>query len=471
MWFVSAWALVGIDHLLDRKLSVHSGPVGLLFHCFVWSGLSANASQPVVMGQLPVDLQNVTLNLFSSAAVSSATGTSVIHATDTTPTTAPLTGSNISNTTSVKPTPSFTHPLQVAGVGMGVAAHNSTAESAHAENTAFQGTSSKSQPLAPAPSVSAGDTNSVNIPAVANIFYPVSSANRHEKMMDTSVNVSASVPVGNFLNVTTGSASMLLNAFSMAVADGKSDSSGFKMGAFNIPTSSMSENILGDLAQQSSEARKRDASEMEMGEAVEGTVGSENAMDTDKTFSTLTPRHSSRKTSMEEDLEHNRGDNGSSSVLRKILTMKDEDGNAPNSKAGSPTPESSPVETPEIFIDGNTQSTLIEKSEKLRLSSEAQQEDDMQPEFWTSVPSFVNATLEDFVPTKVHRGADDLDTASKQVSLPSVEKLFDAGGATSNSAFVFTKFGAEDSGVRAFGSSTSETAAPSNNTSEERWVS
>ncbi|XP_076470719.1 uncharacterized protein LOC143300724 isoform X2 [Babylonia areolata] len=403
--------------------------------------------------------QTVPVSLFSAGAVSCASVGNMTHTINTTPTAVPHAGSNISKSTTVVPTSSFTQPLSVAGVGMGLSVSSMSSSTVPSEDGAVPVPSSKPQSVMapPVQSAAVGGTNTVNTPPIANIFYPVSSASRLEKRMDTSVsNVSAPVTVGNFLNVTTGSASMLLNAFSMAVADGKQDGSGFKVGGFSVQEVTSSGTAFTEFGQQNTEVVQSDAADMEIVEVVD-SASPEKPMETDKPVSNLTPRHSSRKTSIDEELE-SKEENTPGSVLRRILTMKDEEGNAPNSKAGSPTPGNSPTETPtELFVDGNTQATLIEKSEKLRLSSEAPQEDDMQQtDFWTSVPSFVSASVEDYVPSKVHRGADDLDASSKHVDLPSVEKLFDAGGATSNSAFVFTKFGSEESGVRTFGSAPSD---------------
>lgn len=410
------------------------------------------------VGGLPVDLQNVSINLFGSTAGSSVT-TSMTHATNTNPTTAPNVGSAVSKNTLVTPTSSFPQPLPVEGVGLGVGGAPSSTGEAPAETNAFPiPTSNPESGRQPSQNLTPGAAIASNAPA--NIFYPItteSSSLAMERAMETPENSGpAAVPVGNFLNVTTGCASMLLNAFSMVAADGKRDSSGMKLGGFSAHavSSASSENIFTDLAKQNQDAGRMAPSEMDVGEPSGGMAGSAKPMDTtDKPLGNLTPRHCSRKTSMEEEPEQ-RGD--ANSMLRRILTMKDEDGNnTPNSKAGSPTPESSPVETPtEFFVDGNTQATLIEKSEQLRLGSDAAQDNDMQQDLWTAAPSFANDAVQEAVPSKVQRGIDDLDASSKQVSLPSVEKLFDAGGATSSSAFVFTKFGMEVPGILTFGNST-----------------
>ena len=347
----------------------------------------------------------------------------------------------------------------MAGVGLGVGAPSGTGGPASSETSAFPVPSSNpeiSHHQSPNLTPSGGITSKA--PAIANIFYPVSTTSslEMEKAMKTPQdNTPAPVQMGNFLNVTTSGTGILLNDFSMVVGDGKRDSSGLKVGGFNTHSAVSSENVFSDLAKQNQSAGRADTSEMDVSESVAGTSGGVRPMDTtDKPVGNLTPRHSSRKTSMEEEPEQ-RGD--ANSMLRRILTMKDEDVNAPSSKAGSPTPESSPVETPaDFFADGNTQATLIEKSEQLRLCSDAQQDNDMQTDFWTSAPSFANDSVEEAVPSKVQRGIDDLDASSKQVSLPSVEKLFDAGGATSSSAFVFTKFGTEVPGILTFGNSTSD---------------
>ncbi|KAL8590017.1 hypothetical protein ACOMHN_007042 [Nucella lapillus] len=431
--------------------------------------VSMQSMAPSQLAGVPVTIQSVPVNMFPASAASSASVGSMTHTISTTPTAVPHVSSNISQSTTVNPTSSFPQPLSVAGVGMGLAVSNGSSSTVPADPNAFPITSSKLQPVTSVPNA-AGGTNSVNNPPVANIFYPITSSSRSEKRMDTSGS-SVSVPVGNFLNVTTGSASMLLNAFSMAVADDKQDGSGFKTGGFSAPEVPTSDSAFSEFAQPTQEADQRDDADMEIVEVTESASSAVKPMETDKPLTNLTPRHSSRKTSIEEELE-SKEDNAPGSVLRRILTMKDEDGNAPNSKAGSPTPGSSPVATPtDLFVDGNTQATLIERSEKLRLSSEAQQEDEMPPsDFWNSVPSFVNAAVEDYVPSKVHRGADDLDASSKLVNLPSVEKLFDAGGATSNSAFVFTKFGSEDAGVRTFSGAAAEPATSANNVGEDRMA-
>lgn len=433
---------------------------------------SQTHTQPVPVGGLPVDLQNIRVNLFSATGGSSLSSMTT-HTISTTPTTVPNISSTISINTPVTPTSSSTEPLLVAGVGLGVGAPNSTEEEAPpAETDAFPVPSSNPEVgrrLSQNLTASGGITSKA--PAVANIFYPISTASslEMEKAMETPENnTAAPVQMGNFLNVTTSCTDMCLNDFSVVVGDGKRDSSGLKVGGFSTHAAVSSENVFSDLAKQNQNAGRIDASEMDVGESEAGMSGDIKPMDTtDKPVANLTPRHSSRKTSMEDEPEQ-KGD--ANSMLRRILTMKDEDVNTPGSKAGSPTPESSPVETPtDFFADGNTQATLIEKSEQLRLGSDAQQDNDMQPDFWTSTPSFANDSVEEAIPSKVQRGIDDLDASSKQVSLPSVEKLFDAGGATSSSAFVFTKFGTDVPGILTFGNSTSDTiSSVSTNVTEAR---
>jgi hypothetical protein len=253
---------------------------------------------------------------------------------------------------------------------------------------------------------------------VANIFFPDTS--KPSNGVSTENGQPSPATVGNFLNVnvtSAGSASMLLSAFSMAAAD-RNVPSGFKMGGgFSMPATPTSPDS---------------PKNMEL-------VGGPMDLGGDK------PLEKSRKASAEDDMDQ-KMDN---SMLRRILTMKEDGGTPGNSKAESPSPGSTPrVASPVLGFDGNTQATLIEKSENLRLGSDAQDED-MNPEFWTT---FINDPDHEVVPSKVHRGMHDLDTSSKQTSLPSVEKLFDAGGAAASSAFVFTKFGTDEAhGIRPFG--------------------
>lgn len=421
------------------------------------TGLPQAVSQSVPVGvsgmPLPVDLQNVKLHVFKSTgspALSSQT-----HTINTTPTSVPNIGSCFSKNTIVTPTSSFTQPLQVAGVGLGVGTSTVTPD-VPADPSAYPAPSSNPD-LGQAENIAVGGSTVGNSPAVANIFYPVSTESSLEKALAAPVSsLPASAQVGNFLNVTTGCASMLLNAMSMVAADGKRDSAGFKVNSVSGPSTS-AEGMFGEFHRNNQTTGKMDASEMDVGEPLAESSRGVKPMDTDKPLENLTPRHSSRKTSMEEDFDQ-RGDALANSMLRKILTMKDDDDNTPRSKAGSPSSESSPIQTPvELCGDTNTQSTLIEKSEKLRLCSDAQPEEDKQPTFWNSIPVFTSEPAEEeVVPSKIHRGADDVDASSKPVSLPSVEKLFDAGGANSSSAFVFTKFGAEVPGIITFGNSTSD---------------
>lgn len=368
--------------------------------------------QALQMGNFPTDLENISINPLPSAAVTLPSTVNLTHSCSTYPTAATNIGS-FSGSTVVTPTASFTEPLPVVGVSLGNLGSNAV-------------------------EVSAAGNSETGAP-VANIFYPeITAGIQHAEGAESSP--ASPVQAGNFLNVTAGgSASMLLNAFSIAVSD-KSGSPGFKMGSFGMPSTPCAEGLKMSEAMDTCESLK---------------LIRDKPMDTDK-MENLPLRQYSRKSSADEDLDQ-KSDNAANSMLRKMLTMKDDNG-AQNSKASSPSPDNSPLHSPrEMCFDGNTQATLIERSENLKLNSDAQ-DDQMQPEFWTSIPSFAN-DHDEAVPSKVHRGLDDLDTSSKQITLPSVEKLFDAGGAASSSAFVFTKFGAEVSGVRPFGISSDASPA------------
>lgn len=174
------------------------------------------------------------------------------------------------------------------------------------------------------------------------------------------------------------------------------------------------------------------------------------------------------------------------SVLERLLTSEQNIENklnsitSPGSKSisspdyparGSPTSfssSSSPYtdsNTPAVaFADTNTQSSLIMKSEKLRLDSTcsnslALEHDEIHPHLETfswDVTHIEDDEIEHIEQAKKIRKAqkcsEDSDAPSSVVA-PSVERVFDAGEASATSSdFTFSKFGKkEDSGVFKFG--------------------
>ena len=176
-----------------------------------------------------------------------------------------------------------------------------------------------------------------------------------------------------------------------------------------------------------------------------------------------------------------------SSVLERLLTSERNIENklntitSPGSKSisspdyptGSPTSLSSSnspygeTNTPtQAFTDTNTQSSLIVKSEKLRLDSTtcsnsfALEPEEMNPHLETfswDVTHIEDDEIEHIEQSKKIRKAQkcsaDADAPTSVVA-PSVEQVFDAGEASATSAdFTFSKFGKKDeSGVFTFGS-------------------
>ncbi|KAK6185024.1 hypothetical protein SNE40_007351 [Patella caerulea] len=148
----------------------------------------------------------------------------------------------------------------------------------------------------------------------------------------------------------------------------------------------------------------------------------------------------------------------SGSMLRKILTADVDECNS----SLSPSPVSSPdiqLESPSSLsspnsglFDGNTQLTLLQKSEELNLNSDNL--DDTPSDLWnTSV--FSDDDNISMVPTKSHKSKRNHDTHSTSFEKKlSVETLFDAGGATCSNAYQFTQFGQN---AVAFGLSQNET--------------
>lgn len=424
---------------------------------------------------LPSSLKNVGTHPFSSVVNTLPSVTSGDHTVPSTSCPAPETDSSIifSSTSQSFLSLNSSHPVTDMIIGETPEATNSNDLNHGIQNTSsgFNLFPTSNQDFLVGQNVQKSGSNlvsSAGISNIANIFYPASSPCQKNPMDTTQSQTHASPSVGNFLNVTAGSASMsLLNAYKMAVADGNAKDSGYKLGEFS--SSPCAGSLFHDMAkpmETNQNAAKMDTSEMDIieGDSKLTSLSCLNSMETERSSLAVSSHQSSRRSSVEE-AGGDRGD--ANSMLRRILTMKDEDLNVPMPSADpqreSPTPHSSPVydlESPGVlFTDNNTQSTLIEKSEKLHLSADPQQ-DEIPNDFWSSVSAFPTTPCAEVVPSKVHRGVDDLDASSAHVSVPSVEKLFDAGGASSSS-FVFAKFGTDEPGVFTFGNNSLKSNAGS----------
>lgn len=141
------------------------------------------------------------------------------------------------------------------------------------------------------------------------------------------------------------------------------------------------------------------------------------------------------------------------SVLEELLTKKtlspldDVNASSPSSMSSpdyrdeSPSSISSP-NSAAVIHDTNTQSTLIAKSERLRIHVDSETQDDMQ------ILDQVNWNLltPDNEPSKALKSRRDSDapSAAKENEPELVEKLFDAGiAASSTNDFIFSKFGSD----------------------------
>ncbi|XP_025114590.1 uncharacterized protein LOC112576423 isoform X3 [Pomacea canaliculata] len=404
---------------------------------------------PALMVSLPADLKNIDVQPFGSALVTSS------HLTVTT--TAPSLDSNISGHTSVtssfsatQPVPAVTAPeiLSLASISSDIVSGPAVTPfmTAGVEPVTVQA----SKDMNVLANATEGPAN------VADVFhFPGNPAAGIEKPMEISQSSGTGLDsVGAFINVAEGSASMtLLNAFKMAVADQHQDAAGFQVPGCP-PTQTLSAglaNIEDTCKPMETNERSGKSSILKMDVSeVAGQAYSDVFFDNTKVKNNETSQRLVRKSSAEDKVEE-RIDSGS--MLRRILTMEDNDAleGLPSSDMlpeGS-SPETSPhkqdLDSPNALVaDTNTQATLIEKSEKLDLSCEAHPEDEVPSQFWSSVEGFPAASVDEVVPSKVHKGLSDQDASCKIVTLPSVEKLFDAGGASSCSSFVFTKFGSED---------------------------
>ncbi|ESO98312.1 hypothetical protein LOTGIDRAFT_159111 [Lottia gigantea] len=137
-------------------------------------------------------------------------------------------------------------------------------------------------------------------------------------------------------------------------------------------------------------------------------------------------------------------DKNTSSMLRKILTTDVDNGNS----SPSPSPVSSPdiqLESPSslsspnsLLFDGNTNLTLLQKSEELNLNSD-NLDDQPTSELWNTT---VFSDDDNMVPPKSHKSKRNHDTHSTTFDKTiAVDSWFDAGGATNPSAFSFAQFG------------------------------
>ena len=149
------------------------------------------------------------------------------------------------------------------------------------------------------------------------------------------------------------------------------------------------------------------------------------------------------------------------SMLRRMLTGDCDDASlSPSSPVSnsenqleSPGGLSSPNN---FFQDMTTQSTLINNAEKLHLSSDTYIKDETSDGFNLMMTPF--QTEEDAnVPSKIHKQCRDDDAHSSRSDPISVDKLFDANGASSTTSYEFTKFGSDIPGVFKFGVATKAT--------------
>ncbi|KAK3576363.1 hypothetical protein CHS0354_018911 [Potamilus streckersoni] len=148
-----------------------------------------------------------------------------------------------------------------------------------------------------------------------------------------------------------------------------------------------------------------------------------------------------------------------SSMLEKLLTgnhgisdanMTGSNSSAsmssPDTQVNSPSPVSSSNNSPFTNFDTNTQSTMIEKAERLHLDSDSfiGTIDDISSDIligWNEMSSINNVAPKS---AKVQKCDENIDAPTALLSQqPSVEKVFDVGEAVSSSEFIFAKFGAE----------------------------
>ncbi|KAL3860118.1 hypothetical protein ACJMK2_010284 [Sinanodonta woodiana] len=148
-----------------------------------------------------------------------------------------------------------------------------------------------------------------------------------------------------------------------------------------------------------------------------------------------------------------------SSMLEKLLTgnhgisdanMTGSNSSAsmssPDTQVNSPSPVSSSNNSPFTNFDTNTQSTMIEKAERLHLDSDSfiGTIDDISSDIligWNEMSSINSVAPKS---AKVQKCDENMDAPTALLSQqPSVEKVFDVGEAVSSSEFIFAKFGAE----------------------------